>query len=116
MQISKLLSDEVILAEIGERITRRRLELYLTQAQLAEQAGLSKRTVERIEAGASTQMPSLIRVFRVLELLPALDRMIPEAAPRPMEILRHKGKARQRASSRQRTDRNEKEWSWDDDA
>ena len=39
MQISKLLSDELILAEIGERITRSRLELSVTQAQLAEQAG-----------------------------------------------------------------------------
>ena len=82
MQISKFLSDEVILAEFGERIARRRLDLSVTQAELAEQAGVSKRTVERIEAGSSAQMSSLIRVFRVLDLLPALDRMIPGAVPR----------------------------------
>ncbi len=115
MKISKLLSDEAILAEFGERIGRRRLDLSVTQAELAEQAGVSKRTVERIEAGSSAQMSSIIRVFRVLDLLPALDRMIPGAAPRPMEILKHKGQARQRASSRKRSDRTEKEWSWDDD-
>ena len=115
MQISKLLSDEVILAEFGERIARKRLDLSVTQAELAEQAGVSKRTVERIEAGSSAQMSSLIRVFRVLDLLPALDRVIPDTRPSPMEILKHKGKARQRASSRKGSERSEKEWSWDDD-
>mgnify|MGYP000461714881 CR=1 FL=1 len=48
----------------------------LTQADLAHEAGVSKRTVERIEAGASAQMASLIRIFRVLDLMPALDRFI----------------------------------------
>ncbi|MCP3951411.1 MAG: helix-turn-helix domain-containing protein [Desulfobacterales bacterium] len=116
MQISKSLSDEAVLAEFGERLARRRLDLSVTQAELAEQAGVSKRTVERIEAGSSAQMSSLIRVFRVLDLLPVLDQMLPGVAPRPMDILRYKGKTRQRASSRQRSDRSEKQWSWDDDS
>ncbi|MEA3413796.1 MAG: helix-turn-helix domain-containing protein [Pseudomonadota bacterium] len=115
MKISGHLSDEAVLSEIGKRVARRRLDLSVTQAEVAEQAGVSKRTVERIEAGASAQMSSLIRVFRVLDLLPGLDRMVPEAGPRPMELLRLKGKVRQRASSRGRSDRSENEWSWDDD-
>jgi len=53
MKISKTLADDAILAEIGERVTRRRLDLQLTQADVAEQAGVAKRTLERIEAGAS---------------------------------------------------------------
>ncbi len=97
MKISKLLADDAILAEIGKRIARRRLDLQLTQADLAEQAGVAKRTVERVEAGASAQMSSMIRILRVLDLLPGLDRMIPEAGPRPMDLLKRKGKVRQRA-------------------
>ena len=116
MQISKLLSDDAILAELGERIARRRLERQLTQAMLAEQAGVAKRTLERIEAGASAQMSSMIRVFRVLDLLPNLDRLIPDAGPRPMDLLKRKGKVRQRASSRGRLEGPGEPWSWDDDA
>ena len=114
MKISNLLADDAILAEIGERVARRRLDLQFTQADVAEQAGVAKRTVERIEAGASAQMSSMIRILRVLNLLPGLDRMIPEAGPRPMDLLKRKGKVRQRASSRGRSDRSEEPWSWDD--
>ena len=116
MKISNLLTDEAVLAEIGKRITRRRIELQLSQAKLAEQAGIAKRTVERIEAGGSTQTVSMIRVFRVLELMPGLDRSIPEAMPRPTDLLRRKGKTRQRASSRRRPESPDEPWSWNDDA
>ena len=113
MKISKLLADDAILAEIGERVARRRLDLQLTQADVADQAGVAKRTVERVEGGASAQMLSIIRILRVLDLLPGLDRMIPEAGPRPMNLLKQKGKVRQRASRRRRSDRSYKPWSWD---
>ena len=116
MKISKLLSDDTILTELGERIARCRLERQLTQAMLAEQAGVAKRTVERIEAGASAQMSSMIRVFRVLGLLPSLDRMIPAAGPRPMDLLKRKGKVRRRASAQDRLEESAEPWSWDDDA
>ncbi|MFV2057957.1 MAG: helix-turn-helix domain-containing protein [Thiohalomonadales bacterium] len=114
MKISQFLGDETILAEIGERITRRRLDLELTQASVAEQAGIAKRTLERVEAGHSAQMSSLIRILRVLDGLPGLDRMLPEAEPGPMDLLKRGGKVRQRASKR-RTSQLEKPWSWGDE-
>ena len=116
MKISELLSDDTILAELGERIAQCRLEHQLTQAMLAEQAGIAKRTLERIEAGASAQMSSMIRVFRVLDLLPNLDRMIPVTGPRPMDLLKRTGKVRQRASTPGRLEEPGEPWSWDDDA
>lgn len=118
MKISKLISNDAVLAELGERISRCRLDLQLTQANLAEQAGVAKRTVERIEAGASAQMSSIIRILRVLELLPNLDRMIPAAGPRPMELLKRKGKGkvRMRASAHRGAGKSDEPWSWDDEA
>ena len=116
MQISELLSDDAILDELGERLARHRIDRQLTQAQLAEQAGVSKRTVERIEAGSSAQLSSLIRVLRVLELLPNLEQLVPEAGQRPMDLLQRKGRPRQRASSRGRVqDTGDAPWSWGDD-
>ncbi len=115
MKISKPLTDEAVLAEIGERITRCRLDLQLTQAAVAEQAGVSKRTLERIEAGASAQMSSIIRIMRALNLLPGLDAMIPETRQRPMDLLKRKGKVRQRASSQRRSESPDAPWSWNDE-
>jgi DNA-binding XRE family transcriptional regulator len=51
MKITGLLTDDAVLAELGARIAGRRVELQLTQAAVAEQAGIAKRTLERMEAG-----------------------------------------------------------------
>ncbi len=114
MNISKLMTDDAILAEIGSRIARYRIDQQVTQADLAEQAGVSKRTVERVEAGASVQFSTIIRILRVLDLLQGLDRMISQPPLRPMDLLKHKGKVRQRASSSHRSDKISKKWSWGD--
>ena len=115
MKISEFLTDDVILSEIGERISRRRLDLQLTQEKLAEQAGIAKRTLERIEAGSSSQMSSLIRILRALDSLSGLERMIPEVAERPMDLLKRKGKKRQRASTRRNAEKPDTPWTWNDD-
>ncbi len=114
MKIEGLMTDEAILTELGRRLSQCRLELQLTQEMLAEQSGVSKRTVERIEAGATTQTSTLIRVLRVLELLDRLETLIPVAGPRPIDLVRLKGKARKRASGkRQSTDKGP--WQWGDE-
>jgi transcriptional regulator with XRE-family HTH domain len=113
-RITNLSTDDAILSEIGTRLARRRLDMGLTQAQVAEQAGIAKRTLERIEAGASAQMSNMIRILRVLDLVGGLDRMIPSEPPRPIDLLRRKGKVRQRASAR-RPDKPGKPWSWQDE-
>ena len=46
MKISRDLSDEAILREVGGRLAAARLARNLTQAALADAAGVSKRTVE----------------------------------------------------------------------
>lgn len=112
----KMMTDHAVLEEMGKRLMRRRLDLQLTQAMLADQAGVSKRTVERIEAGAVVQTLSFIRILRVLDLARGIDRLIPETGPRPMDLLKLRGKERKRASSPRAADQNGSSWSWDDDA
>lgn len=116
MKISKLITDEAVLAQIGARVAGRRLELGLSQAALAEQAGVGKRTVERIEAGYAVDLSSFIRMLRVLDALPGLEGVIPEAAPRPMALLKRKGRTRKRAPGRRALPRPEKPWSWEDES
>ena len=112
----KEMGDDAVLEELGRRLGQRRIALGLTQAKLALEAGVSKRTIERIEAGAATQTLNLIRILRVLGLLPGLDRLIPETGPSPMDLLKLKGKARKRAASRRSTNPSGEGWSWGDDA
>jgi len=114
MEIIDPLTDEAILAEVGQRIAQRRLELQLTQATLAGEAGVSKRTLEHAESGANVQLATIIRIFRVLGLLPNLDRMLPESTPRPIDVMKRKGRPRQRASSRGRKT-TDKPWTWADE-
>lgn len=114
MKITTLLTDAAVLAEVGARIASRRIDMQLTQADAAEQAGVAKRTLERIEAGYSAQISSLVRILRVVDGLPGLDNLLPEPGPRPLEVLKRKGKVRQRASKRRTQEQPEKPWSWDD--
>lgn len=112
----KTMTDNALLEELGRRLERRRLYLQLTQAKLAEQAGVSKRTVERMESGAAAQTLSLIRILRVLDLLQGFDQLVPEIEPRPMDLLKLKGKERRRASSSSAADQPGKVWSRGDDS
>jgi Predicted transcriptional regulator with C-terminal CBS domains len=85
MPLQRLMSDEALLQELGHRIARLRLERNLSQAQLAEQAGISKRTLERLEAGAAaTQLSLFLRVLRQLDLLERLELLLPEPQPSPL--------------------------------
>lgn len=108
-----LATDEAVLRELGERLARIRLERNWTQIELADAAGVSKRTVERLEGGKSTQLSSLIRLCRALQLLDRFDAIIPELSPGPMAQLKLRGKDRQRASSKaNESAAPAKKWEW----
>jgi DNA-binding XRE family transcriptional regulator len=98
MKITSALTDVAVLHEIGDRIERRRIDAALTQAQLAEEAGVSKRTVERLESGRSTDFVMLLRILRALQLLEALDQMLPDLPQSPVTLLKSRGRARKRVT------------------
>ena len=112
MKITASLTDDAVLAELGARIAARRIDFQLTQAAVAEQAGIAKRTLERMEAGHTSQLATLVRVLRVLDAAAGLDGLLPESGPRPMDLLKQKGKARQRASGRRAAKASNKPWQW----
>jgi len=108
------MTDPAVLAEIGQRLAQHRLERNLTQAELAKEAGVSKRTLIRLEGGESTQLTNLIRILRALDLLANLDAFIPPPVPSPIEQLRSEGKRRKRASRKADTPGPDEEWTWGD--
>lgn len=98
MHIATELTDAAIVQILGGRVERCRIEAGLTQAELAERAGIGKRTLERIEAGRGAELVTLIRVLRALNALEGFDRLLPELPPSPIQQLELRGKQRQRVS------------------
>jgi transcriptional regulator with XRE-family HTH domain len=98
MKIIPTLSDQAILTELGARLTRLRLDRNLTQAEVAKQAGVAKRTVERIESGGGAQLANIIRICRVLDIVASLDQLIPVPTASPLAMLALEGGKRKRAS------------------
>ena len=81
-------TDKSALALLGRRMAAFRIRSNWTQAQLAEQAGVSKGTVEHIERGDSVQVLNLIKALRVYGMLDAFLAIFPDDSPSPMQILR----------------------------
>ncbi|MEX2448372.1 MAG: helix-turn-helix transcriptional regulator [Solirubrobacterales bacterium] len=113
MKIETLNTDQTVLAELGRRLARTRLERNISQEGLATGAGVSKSTVERLEAGRSVKLPSFLRVLRALGQLEVLDRLVPEPLPSPIERVRLQGRRRQRARPRKHDGaRPQAPWTW----
>ncbi|TVQ96647.1 MAG: XRE family transcriptional regulator [Deltaproteobacteria bacterium] len=112
LSLQNTTNDDALLAEIGQRIQRQRLSLEWTQAELADHAGVSRSTVERLERGNSVTLSGFMRILRALELLPGFDQALPRPGPSPMEMLRNEGVPRRRAPRRK--DPSSTAWTWDD--
>ncbi len=102
MKIDSYLADEAVLRELGTRLERTRLERNLTQRELAAASGVERKAVQRIEAGDPVNITSLIRIMRALGLADALDQLVPEPTPSPIELLKLHGRTRRRASGQRR--------------
>lgn len=118
MRISKGLSDEAVLRELGSRLAAARLARNLTQAALADEAGVSKRTVERLESGeVATRLSGLVRVCRALDLVDRLDALVPSPTVSPVEQLKLAGRRRKRASGRRApAKKRTRQWTWGDES
>jgi transcriptional regulator with XRE-family HTH domain len=107
------LTDDAILRELGERLTGARLERNLTQEALAVQAGVSKRTVERLESGrVGTQLSGFVRVCRALGLVERFNAFVPEQGPSPIAQMKLQGRKRKRASGRRASGGASGKWTW----
>jgi transcriptional regulator with XRE-family HTH domain len=98
--IDNLLTDEAVLTELGERLARIRIERDIAQAELAREAGVSRDTVAKIEAGRSVQTRNLVRVLRAMRLLENLELAVPAPSISPLRMLDRGDQARKRASRR----------------
>lgn len=116
MKISQGHSDAFILKELGSRLASKRLNLNLTQTELAERSGVSRPTIQRMEEGSSTQLSNLLKVLRALGLTTNLEVLLPEQTISPLLLAKSRTNKRERASSKSsRKERPDPNWKWGDE-
>ncbi len=94
------MSNSAILAELGKRLKEYRLRKNYTQEELATKSGIGLSSIKKIENGQSVSVSILISVMRTLKLLDNFETLIPEPPISPVELLKLKGKTKQRATKK----------------
>jgi len=94
---SRLTTDEWAM-ELGGNLRDIRLRQNIDQRQLAAQADVALNAVKRLETGKGSTVASLIKVLRALGREAWLQTLAPQVTVSPLQLLKAKKPARQRAS------------------
>lgn len=114
MKIFGTESNEQILKELGQRLKDTRIALSYTQKEMADRAGISPKTIERIEGGENVRIENLVNLLRAMNLLQNMEILVPEQTILPTEIFDY-GKKRQRVVPAKGKDTVNGTWQWGDD-
>lgn len=104
-------SSPAIAAALCKRLDEIRLSKNISQAVLAKQAGVSRRTLSRMADGETISLDSFIRIIKALGLADHLAALLPDPSVRPVELAAHQGQQRRRATGKRKTT---EPWSWGD--
>lgn len=85
-------------AELGRNLRDLRLRQNIDQRQLAERADVALNAVKRLEGGKGATVTSLVKVLRALGREDWLETLAPQITVSPLQILKARKPARQRAS------------------
>ncbi|MEX0831022.1 MAG: helix-turn-helix transcriptional regulator [Nitriliruptoraceae bacterium] len=91
------LTVEELEALVGGQVRQRRRERDLTLAQVAEQAGVTRKTVQNLELGHGSTLATLVKVLRVLGAEQWLETLTP---PEPVSPIAMRDEQRRRARRR----------------
>lgn len=103
-------SPEAIESELGQKLERLRLSKNINQSTLATEAGVSRRTITRVENGEGISLDTLIRVMRALGVVDRLATLLPDPTTRPVERIKLRGHERKRARKKKTADKGA--WTW----
>jgi len=108
--IVKSVTATALAEEIGDRLKQARLNRDLTQSEVAELAGIARKTVLNAEKG-KVQLNIMIAILMALDLTEQIDLFLPKQEISPLQLAKLQGKKRQRASG-QRSNKNEETSEW----
>jgi Predicted transcriptional regulators len=103
-------SASAIAEELGERLKQARLNHDLTQAEVAEIVGVTRKTILNAEKG-KVPLDIFVAIMVALDLTSQLDLFLPKQEISPLQLAKLQGKKRQRASrQRKHNDEDTPEW------
>jgi len=85
--IPTALPVDALIVLIGERLRAERLRQNLTQARVADKAGVSPRALRTLEAGGGAQLTTFVRIMKALDAEGALLALLPEPTISPMAMI-----------------------------
>jgi transcriptional regulator with XRE-family HTH domain len=106
-------SPQLSIKELGKQLEQLRLSKNVSQSVAASEAGVSRRTITRMEAGETVSLDTFVRVLKVYDVADRLATLFPASNVRPIERVKLGGQQRQRASSAKEP--SEQTWSWGDE-
>lgn len=99
-----------IAEELGERLKQARLNQNLTQAEVAESVGVSRKQVINAEKGKA-QLEVFVAILLALNLTSHLELFLPKQQISPLQLAQLQGRQRQRASGQKKAnEEGEPEW------
>lgn len=104
--------EKNVLRELGSRVQSTRIDLNLSQVQLAKKCGISVSTLVRIENGEDTKLSNIIKLMQGMGILENLNVLIPERQPYYKDIFYGKP-ARKRVRAVKKASRSK--WTWGED-
>ena len=99
----------VITGELGNRLKQARLNKNLTQQEVADKVGISRRTLIAAEQG-NAKLDTFVGIMQVLGIIDQLNLFLPEQEISPLQLARLKGKKRQRATGHISQDEDMEQW------
>jgi len=112
IEFSVATSDQIEFA-LCKRLESIRLSRNITQAQLAEEAGVSTRTIGRLEKGQGVSVDTFIRIMMAFGIQQNLEALLPDPTVRPIERVGIGAGERKRARPIQSSEERPA-WSWGD--
>lgn len=104
-------TDQKYMTELGQKIKLYRITKGMSQQDLEDQTGVSKRSISRLEQGESVQMKNLFKILTALGLGENIDLLVPDQTKRPSYYLERKEGRPQRV----RKSSEKKEFKWGDE-
>lgn len=94
--------------ELGKKIKLYRIMKEMSQQDLEDKTGVSKRSISRLEQGESVQLENLLKILLALDLGENIDLLVPDQTKRPSFYLEKSENKNKRV--RKKTEKNEFKW------
>ena len=76
-------SYQEYIKELGQKIKTYRISKDMSQQDLAEKTGVSKRSISRMEQGESVQVDNMFKILLALDLGDNIELLVPDQTKRP---------------------------------